>query len=77
MKSVARAIPVNNMDPINARNVTAGQAAMQAIQNLNERGERLNQVIDATENLRNNAMDMSSRASALAQKYEKKKWYQL
>lgn len=77
MKSVARSLPVNNLDPIHSRNLTAGQAAAQAIQNLNERGERLNAVVDATENLRNNAMNFSSRTSQLVQKYEKKKWYQL
>uniref|UniRef100_A0AC34QRG6 V-SNARE coiled-coil homology domain-containing protein n=1 Tax=Panagrolaimus sp. JU765 TaxID=591449 RepID=A0AC34QRG6_9BILA len=77
MKSIARPIPVNNMDPINSKNVSAGQAAMQALQNLNERGERLQNVIDATENLRNNAVNLQSRSKALVEKYEKKKWYQL
>lgn len=77
MKAIARVLPVGNMDHINSRNATAGQAALQALQNLNERGERLNQVVDVTENLRNNAMNMQSRSAALVQKYEKKKWYQL
>ena len=77
MKAIARVLPVTNMDPINARNATAGQAALQALQNLNERGERLNQVVDTTENLRNNAMSLQNRSAALVQKYEKKKWYQI
>uniref|UniRef100_A0A7E4VTT2 V-SNARE coiled-coil homology domain-containing protein n=1 Tax=Panagrellus redivivus TaxID=6233 RepID=A0A7E4VTT2_PANRE len=77
IKSVARAIPVNNMEAVTSRGLTAGQAAAQAIQNLNERGDKLNAVVDATENLRNNAMNLQSRSSALVQKYEKKKWYQL
>lgn len=77
MKSVARTLPVNNLDPIHSRNITAGQAAAAAIQNLNERGERLNAVVDTTENLRNNALNLQSRTSKLVEKYEKKKWYQL
>ncbi|KAI1721623.1 syntaxin-binding protein 5-like [Ditylenchus destructor] len=87
MKSIARQIPssslttnslpLNNMEATNSRNISAGQAATMAIQNLNERGERLNAVVDATENLRNNAMNMYSRSSKLVEKYEKKKWYQL
>jgi syntaxin-binding protein 5 len=77
MKSVARSLPVNNLDAIHSHNISAGQAAAAALHNLNERGERLNAVVDATENLRNNAMNLSSRTSQLVQKYEKKKWYQL
>uniref|UniRef100_A0A915DEA2 V-SNARE coiled-coil homology domain-containing protein n=1 Tax=Ditylenchus dipsaci TaxID=166011 RepID=A0A915DEA2_9BILA len=88
MKSVARQIPsgsvllapapgLGGMDSANSKTITAGQAANMAIQNLNERGERLNAVVDTTENLRNNAMNMYSRSSKLVEKYEKKKWYQL
>jgi len=90
MKSVARQIPansinnplchqntINNMDNVNSKSITAGQAAQMAMQNLGERGERLNAVVDATENLRNNAMNLQSRSSKLVEKYEKKKWYQL
>jgi syntaxin-binding protein 5 len=82
MKSVARTIPssstaANNMEQATGRSISAAQAASMAIQNLNERGERLGQVVDATENLRNNAMNLQNRSSKLLEKYEKKKWYQL
>uniref|UniRef100_A0A914BVM7 V-SNARE coiled-coil homology domain-containing protein n=1 Tax=Acrobeloides nanus TaxID=290746 RepID=A0A914BVM7_9BILA len=82
MKSVARIIPSAstaspNMDHAHSKGISAGQAATMAIQNLHERGDRLNAVVDATENLRNNAMNLQSRSSKLVEKYEKKKWYQL
>uniref|UniRef100_A0A914H9C5 Lethal giant larvae homologue 2 domain-containing protein n=1 Tax=Globodera rostochiensis TaxID=31243 RepID=A0A914H9C5_GLORO len=60
-----------------SRSVTAGQAAQQALQNLGERGERLNSTIDATDQLRNNAQAIQSRSAKLLEKYEKRKWYQL
>ena len=77
MRSVGRTIPgpSASMDRAHGGAVTAGQAAQMAMQNLAERGERLNQVIDASENLKNSAMNMASRSSKLVEKYEKKKWY--
>uniref|UniRef100_A0A1I8BFW4 WD_REPEATS_REGION domain-containing protein n=1 Tax=Meloidogyne hapla TaxID=6305 RepID=A0A1I8BFW4_MELHA len=60
-----------------SRSITAGQAAREAMQNLSERGERLNAVSDATEKLKHNAMNIQSRSAKLLDKYEKKKWYQL
>jgi hypothetical protein len=45
-------------------------------QNIGERGERLGAVADASENLRNSAQSLQSRASKIVEKYEKKKWYQ-
>ena len=45
------------------------------MKNLNERGDKLNATVDATEQLRNNAMNLSQRTGKLVEKYEKKKWY--
>jgi hypothetical protein len=50
---------------------------MSLIQALHERGDKLNATVDVTEQLRNSAMSMQGRAAKLAEKYEKKKWYQL
>ncbi|CAD6184900.1 unnamed protein product [Caenorhabditis auriculariae] len=77
MRSVARTIPgpSMSMDRAHAGGVSAGQAAAMALQNLNERTEKLNATVDATENLKNNAMNLSSRTGKLVEKYEKKKWY--
>ncbi|KAL3098840.1 hypothetical protein niasHT_024594 [Heterodera trifolii] len=60
-----------------SRTISAAQAAQQAIQNLGERGDRLNSTVDATEQLRNNAQAIQSRSAKLLEKYEKRKWYQL
>ncbi|KAI6233001.1 WD domain, G-beta repeat protein [Aphelenchoides fujianensis] len=68
MKSVARQIPNNSLT-----NMEAAQRG----NNLNERSEKLNQVVDATENLRANAQGFQQRSSKLVEKYEKKRWYQL
>uniref|UniRef100_A0A8R1EGS2 V-SNARE coiled-coil homology domain-containing protein n=1 Tax=Caenorhabditis japonica TaxID=281687 RepID=A0A8R1EGS2_CAEJA len=43
--------------------------------NLNERTEKLNATVDATESLKSTAMSLSSRTGKLVEKYEKKKWY--
>ncbi|CAB3408057.1 unnamed protein product [Caenorhabditis bovis] len=77
MRSIGRTIPgpSMSMDRAHAGGVSAGQAAAMAIQNLNERTEKLNATVDATENLKNNAMSLSSRTGKLVEKYEKKKWY--
>ncbi|VDO48459.1 unnamed protein product [Haemonchus placei] len=74
---VARTIPgpSANMERAQSGGVSAGQAAMQALQNLSERGEKLSATVDATENLRNNAMNLSQRTGKLVEKMEKKKWY--
>ncbi|XGW20948.1 hypothetical protein V3C99_004147 [Haemonchus contortus] len=74
---VARTIPgpSANMERAQGGGVSAGQAAMQALQNLSERGEKLSATVDATENLRNNAMNLSQRTGKLVEKMEKKKWY--
>ncbi|CAI2322954.1 unnamed protein product [Caenorhabditis sp. 36 PRJEB53466] len=77
MRSVARIIPGPSvaMDRAQAGGVSAGQAASMALQNLNERSEKLNATVDATEALKSNAMSLSSRTGKLVEKYEKKKWY--
>uniref|UniRef100_A0A1I7XMR2 V-SNARE coiled-coil homology domain-containing protein n=1 Tax=Heterorhabditis bacteriophora TaxID=37862 RepID=A0A1I7XMR2_HETBA len=77
MRSVARIIPGPslNMERAHAGGISAGQAAVQALQNLNERGNKLNATVDVTENLRNNALNLSQRTGKLVEKYEKKKWY--
>ncbi|KAI6182412.1 Syntaxin-binding protein 5 [Aphelenchoides bicaudatus] len=80
VKSVARQLPsssLTNMENAQRQNISAGQAAAMAMQNLNERSEKLSATIDATEQLRNNAMSLQSRSSKLVEKYEKKKWWQL
>ncbi|CAJ0927632.1 unnamed protein product, partial [Mesorhabditis belari] len=77
MRSVAKMIPGPSisMDRAHQGGVSAGMAAQMAMQNLSERGERLNQVVDTTENLKNSAQSLSSRTGKLVEKYEKKKWY--
>ncbi|CAI5440023.1 unnamed protein product [Caenorhabditis angaria] len=77
MRSVARTIPgpSMSMDRAHAGSISAGQAAQMAMQNLNERTEKLNATVDATENLKNSAMNLTSRTGKLVEKYEKKKWY--
>lgn len=77
MRSVGRTIPgpSASIDFVNSKSVTAGQAAAYAVQAINERGEKLNATVDATERLMENAMSFSQRTSKLVEKYEKKKWY--
>ncbi|KAK6030467.1 hypothetical protein OSTOST_03393 [Ostertagia ostertagi] len=76
-RAVGRTIPgpSTNMERVQGGGVSAGQAAMMALQNLSERGEKLSATVDATENLRNNAMNFSQRTGKLVEKLEKKKWY--
>jgi hypothetical protein len=57
--------------------ISAGQAAQMAIQNLNERSEKLSATVDATEQLRNNAANLQSRSSKLVEKYAAKSWWKL
>ncbi|VDD91880.1 unnamed protein product [Enterobius vermicularis] len=77
MRSVGRTIPgpSASIDLASSRVVTAGHAASAAVQAINERGEKLNATVDATERLMENAMSFSQKASRLVEKYEKKKWY--
>ncbi|KAK0426104.1 hypothetical protein QR680_009535 [Steinernema hermaphroditum] len=77
MRSIARTIQGPSLEQATGRAVTAGQAASMAVQALNERGEKLNATLDATEHLKNNAMNLQQRSGKLLEKYEKKKWYQL
>ncbi|CAG9538968.1 unnamed protein product [Cercopithifilaria johnstoni] len=76
MRSIAKTIPgPSSMEHATARGVSAGQAANMALQALNERAEKLNITVDATERLKENAMTLSQRTGKLVEKYEKKKWY--
>lgn len=77
IRSVGRTIPgpSSSIDLANSRALTASQAASVAVQAINERGEKLNATVDATERLMENAMSFSQRTSKLVEKYEKKKWY--
>ncbi|MFH4979750.1 hypothetical protein AB6A40_006459 [Gnathostoma spinigerum] len=79
MRSMVKVIPgpSANMEQAQARGVSAGQAAQMAIQALSERGEKLSATVDATERLRDNAMNFSQKTGKLVEKYEKKKWYNL
>lgn len=80
MKSVAHTLPCgtsNNMDAAQRHGISAGQAATMALQNLNERSDKLNATVDATERLHNSASGLQSRSANLAAKYAAKKWYQL
>ncbi|KJH53509.1 hypothetical protein DICVIV_00252 [Dictyocaulus viviparus] len=76
-RSVARTIPGPSisMDRAQAGGISAGQAAIAALQNISERGEKLSATVDVTENLRNTAMNLSQRTGKLVEKLEKKKWY--
>ncbi|KAK6728924.1 hypothetical protein RB195_006158 [Necator americanus] len=76
-RAVARTIPgpSGNMERAQAGGISAGQAAAMALQNISERGEKLSATVDATENLRNSAMNLSQRTGKLVEKLEKKKWY--
>ncbi|KAE9414029.1 hypothetical protein Angca_004628, partial [Angiostrongylus cantonensis] len=76
-RTVARTIPGPsvNMERTQASGISAGQAAFAALQNISERGEKLCATVDATENLRNSAMNLSQRTGKLVEKLEKKKWY--
>ncbi|KAL3997357.1 LLGL2 family protein [Acanthocheilonema viteae] len=76
MRSIAKTIPgPSNMEQATAHGVSTGQAANMALQALNERAEKLNVTVDATERLKENAMALSQRTGKLVEKYEKKKWY--
>ncbi|GMT30837.1 hypothetical protein PFISCL1PPCAC_22134, partial [Pristionchus fissidentatus] len=76
MRTVGRTIPgPARLDRAAAGGVSAGQAAAMALQNLNERGDKLNATVDATENLKNSAQTMATRSAKLVEKMEKKKWY--
>ncbi|VDM52213.1 unnamed protein product [Angiostrongylus costaricensis] len=76
-RAVARTIPGPsvNMERTQASGISAGQAAFAALQNISERGEKLGATVDAAENLRNSAMNLSQRTGKLVEKLEKKKWY--
>ncbi|VDK51513.1 unnamed protein product [Anisakis simplex] len=77
MRSIAKTIPgpSASLDQATSRGISAGHAANIALQALHERGEKLGATVDATERLKDNAMNLSQRTGKLVEKYEKKKWF--
>ncbi|XP_056630507.1 syntaxin-binding protein 5 isoform X1 [Diorhabda sublineata] len=75
-KAVAKHIP-GNMPELSQRATTAISDVSRAHKLMMERGDKLNQLEDRAEKMRNEAENFSSSAHELMLKYKDKKWYQL
>ncbi|XP_076258836.1 syntaxin-binding protein tomosyn isoform X3 [Rhynchophorus ferrugineus] len=75
-KSIAKHIP-GNMQEISQRASTACGEVNRAHKLMLERGEKLTQLEERAERMRNEAENYSSTAHELMLKYKEKKWYQL
>lgn len=75
-KAVAKHIP-GTMSDLNQRATTAMSDVSKAHKLMLERGDKLNQLEDRAEKMRNEAENFSSSAHEIMLKYKDKKWYQL
>ncbi|CAH1103906.1 unnamed protein product [Psylliodes chrysocephalus] len=75
-KAVAKHIPGSLVD-LNQRSSSACSEVNRAHKLMLERGEKLGQLEDKAEKMRNEAENFSSSAHELMLKYKEKKWYQL
>ncbi|XP_030755594.1 syntaxin-binding protein 5 isoform X2 [Sitophilus oryzae] len=75
-KSIAKHIP-GSMQEVGQRANTACSEVSRAHKLMLERGEKLSQLEDRAERMRNEAENFSSSAHELMLKYKDKKWYQL
>ncbi|KAG5890560.1 hypothetical protein JTB14_028310 [Gonioctena quinquepunctata] len=75
-KAVAKHIP-GTLSDLNQRATSASSEVNRAHKLMLERGDKLNQLEDKAEKMRNEAENFSSSAHELMLKYKDKKWYQL
>lgn len=75
-KGIAKHIP-GSMQDVGQRASTACGEVNRAHKLMLERGEKLSQLEDRAERMRNEAENFSSTAHDLLNKYKDKKWYQL
>lgn len=75
-KAIAKHIP-GSMQDLNSRVGSATSEVSRAHKMVLERGEKLSQLEDRAERMRNEAENFSSTAHDLMLKYKDKKWYQL
>ncbi|CAG9861179.1 unnamed protein product [Phyllotreta striolata] len=75
-KAVAKHIP-GTLTDLNQRATTASSEVSRAHKLMLERGDKLNQLEERAEKMRNEAENFSSSAHDLMLKYKDKKWYQL
>jgi len=74
---LAKHIPGANMVPLQAKGVGATSEVSKAKMAMIERGQKLNELEDRTEQMANEAKQYASTAHNLMQSYKSKKWYQL
>jgi len=75
--TLAERVPGSGMTALRANADTVGGAMSRAKMALIERGEKLSELEDKTAQMNARAHNFSSAAQALADKYQRKKWYQL
>lgn len=75
-KSIAKHIP-GSMQDVGQRAFSASSEVSRAHKLMLERGEKLSQLEDKAERMRNEAENFGSSAHELMLKYKDKKWYQL
>ncbi|KAH1012326.1 hypothetical protein HUJ05_011502 [Dendroctonus ponderosae] len=75
-KAIAKHIP-GSMQDVAQRASTASGEVNRAHKLMLERGDKLSQLEDRAERMRNEAENFSSSAHDLMNKYKDKKWYQL
>lgn len=76
-KSIAKHIPGSSMQDVSQRATSACSEVNRAHKLMLERGEKLSQLEERSERMRNEAENFSSTAHDLMLKYKDKKWYQL
>lgn len=76
-RSVAKHIPGPSLEVLGQRASTAQNEISRAHQMVVERGEKLSQLEDRTEQMHNRAQEFSQSSNQLMLKYRDKKWYQL
>ena len=75
--AIAKHIPGASMAHIQSKSISSGSEIGKAKMAAIERGQKLNELEDRTEQMSNEAKQYANTANSLLHKYKDKKWYQL
>lgn len=75
--AVAKHIPGASMAHLQSKSISSGSEISKAKMAAIERGQKLNELEDRTEQMANEAKQYATTANSLLHKYKDKKWYQL
>merc|ERR1712020_354763 len=75
--TIAKHIPGASMANLQSKSISSGSEISKAKMAAIERGQKLNELEDRTEQMANEAKQYATTANSLLHKYKDKKWYQL